>query len=112
RSLDRARVRGTSVRPDLQQRIESVASELRPEELSEARTIIFELLDALEAGLVRAATREEGKWTVHPWVKQGILLAFRAGSIAELARSGPLSFTDKDTLPPRGASSLGPGVRL
>jgi 2,3,4,5-tetrahydropyridine-2-carboxylate N-succinyltransferase len=78
----------------------------------DARAAVRELLAGLESGELRAATREGGRWIVKPWIKQGILLAFRAGAIAELPRAGCLSFTDKDTLPPREASSLGSGVRL
>jgi 2,3,4,5-tetrahydropyridine-2-carboxylate N-succinyltransferase len=78
----------------------------------DARAAVRDFLAALESGEIRAATCDAGSWTVNAWVKQGILLAFRAGAIAEMPRAGCLTFTDKDTLPPREAMSLGPGVRL
>src|SRR5579859_5816316 len=61
------------------------------------------LREALERGEVRAAMPEEKSvtgWRVNAWVKQGILLGFRLGVLAEL-QAGPLSFVDKHTFPPR-----------
>jgi 2,3,4,5-tetrahydropyridine-2-carboxylate N-succinyltransferase len=58
---------------------------------------------------VRAAERgADGRWRAVPWVKQGILLAFRAGSVVDLSPAGPgdpgraptpFHFFDKHTLP-------------
>ncbi len=75
--------------------------------------VIDELLTQLEAGVIRAARRDaSGAWHAVPWVKQGILLAFRFGKVADLtADSGAFSFVDKHTMPPR---RFGPesGVRI
>ncbi|GDX88021.1 MAG: 2,3,4,5-tetrahydropyridine-2,6-dicarboxylate N-succinyltransferase [Gemmatimonadetes bacterium] len=70
---------------------------------SDALTLIDELLTHLESGIIRAAERDAaGRWHAVPWVKQGILLAFRFGVIADLsASSGAFSFVDKHTMPPR-----------
>lgn len=58
-------------------------------------------LAELEKGVIRSAYRDEdGEWHAVPWVKQGILAAFRIGNLAEFA-SGSLSFVDKDTIPNR-----------
>ena len=58
-------------------------------------------LAELEKGTIRSALRDEdGVWHAQTWVKEGILLAFRAGVSAEFA-SGALSFIDKDTMPTR-----------
>lgn len=58
-------------------------------------------LSELEKGTIRSAWRDEdGIWNAVPWVKQGILAAFRIGVLAEFA-SGALSFVDKDTIPNR-----------
>lgn len=66
-----------------------------------ARVVVAQLLAALEAGQVRAAERgADGIWRAVPWVKTGILLAFRVGELAETA-APPFSFVDKDTLPAR-----------
>ena len=75
------------------------------------------LLDALERGELRAARRDhDGRWHAVPWVKRGILLAFRAGSLVEMsppaAASGAgFSFIDKHTVPPR-TMRLADGVRV
>ncbi len=69
-----------------------------------AATRAFEQLrTALEAGKVRAAERDAKAatgWRVNAWVKQGILLGFRLGVLAEI-QAGALSFVDKHTFPPR-----------
>jgi 2,3,4,5-tetrahydropyridine-2-carboxylate N-succinyltransferase len=81
--------------------------------------VVEDLLDQLERGAVRAATRSaEGKWSAVPWVKRGILLAFRAGVV--VPAPGPegvapsndrSSFFDKHTLPVR-KFGLSDGVRI
>jgi 2,3,4,5-tetrahydropyridine-2,6-dicarboxylate N-succinyltransferase len=69
----------------------------------DATTAVHELLNRLERGEVRSAVRgDDGTWRAVAWVKQGILVAFRAGRIAEHAPpAGLLHFFDKDTLPVR-----------
>ena len=68
-------------------------------------------LAELEKGAIRAAARDEdGVWAAQPWVKEGILAAFRFGLLAEFA-SGALSFVDKDTIPPR-RFKVADGVRI
>lgn len=61
------------------------------------------LRTALEKGEVRAAVPDPSAptgWCVSPWVKRGILLGFRLGSLEEVATAG-LSFVDKHTYPAR-----------
>ena len=61
------------------------------------------LRDALERGEVRAAAPDKKSatgWRVNAWVKEGILLGFRLGALAEM-QAGALSFVDKHTFPPR-----------
>ena len=68
---------------------------------AEATRIISLFLTELEKGSVRAAVRDDmGEWKAQPWVKEGILAAFKFGVLAEFA-SGALSFVDKDTIPAR-----------
>ncbi len=76
------------------------AGEASPED---PMIVVDELLTHLENGTVRAAVRDAaGNWHAVPWVKQGILLAFRYGRIADLSKdSGAFSFVDKHTMPPR-----------
>ncbi len=82
---------------------------------SSARDVVTALLDALERGDLRAAERDEhGDWHAVPWVKQGILLAFRLGQIVDLSpmtTPRSFSFLDKDTMPPR-QFALSDGVRV
>jgi 2,3,4,5-tetrahydropyridine-2-carboxylate N-succinyltransferase len=77
----------------------------------EAVKVIGLFLTELEHGTVRAAVRDaDGVWTVQPWVKEGILAAFKFGVLAEFA-SGSLSFVDKDTIPVR-RFKVQEGVRI
>jgi 2,3,4,5-tetrahydropyridine-2-carboxylate N-succinyltransferase len=72
---------------------------------------IGDFLGELENGAIRSATRDEdGIWHAQPWVKQGILTAFRIGVITE-AGSGALTFIDKDTMPTR-RFRVDDGVRI
>ena len=70
---------------------------------AKALEAFFSLRTALEAGELRSAepdaTAPTG-WRVNAWVKQGILLGFRLGVLAELPGIG-LSFVDKNTYPVR-----------
>jgi len=68
-----------------------------------ARAAFAELRAALSAGTVRAAEPDPSSpigWRVNAWVKQGILLGFRFGDLADASMDhGRLPFYDKDTLP-------------
>jgi 2,3,4,5-tetrahydropyridine-2-carboxylate N-succinyltransferase len=83
---------------------------------ADAEHVIHELLDALERGAVRAATRDEaGKWTAVTWVKRGILLGFRIGKLMDMSipsmAEHRFSFVDKHTFPPR-EMNVRDGVRV
>jgi len=65
----------------------------------------------LNCGGIRAASREDGVWKVHIWVKQGILLGFRMGEIADFSVDKHFRYFDKHTLEPR-ALTIHDGVRL
>jgi len=56
--------------------------------------------EALGHGEIRAAEKRDGEWHVNTWVKEGILVGFRIGTLQEW-RGGVLSFVDKATYPPR-----------
>jgi 2,3,4,5-tetrahydropyridine-2,6-dicarboxylate N-succinyltransferase len=63
--------------------------------------VVNRLLDALERGAVRAAECDaNGTWRAVPWVKRGILLGFRVGTLVESGGEG-LRFVDKHTYPIR-----------
>jgi 2,3,4,5-tetrahydropyridine-2-carboxylate N-succinyltransferase len=95
---------------DLEARIETLFATPAGEGLSEdAAEAVEDLLDALESGKLRAATRgKDGAWSAVPWVKRGILTAFRLGVVVPMAGTeggAPVgdgaSFYDKNTLPLR-----------
>ena len=88
--------------PSLKSSIERLASLGEVEHDPDARRTFLEFRDQLTQGRIRAAEKLGGKdarWTVNPWVKQGILLGFRLGELADM--SAGLSFVDKDTFPAR-----------
>ncbi len=84
----------------LQSAIERLASLGEVERNPEARQTFLSFRDELTQGKIRAAEKINGQWVVNTWVKQGILLGFRLGELAEMG-DGSLSFVDKDTFPAR-----------
>jgi 2,3,4,5-tetrahydropyridine-2-carboxylate N-succinyltransferase len=74
-----------------------------------AMAAFLELREALEAGTLRSAEPDVAAptgWRVNAWVKRGILLGFRVGSLVEMSGLAPagktaLSFVDKGTYPAR-----------
>ncbi len=104
---------GSPTAHELESRVEALfplaADALPPE----AEQLVGALLDALEAGTVRAAERgADGTWRAVPWVKRGILLGFRVGRIVEQSSAGsPFHFFDKHTYPTR-ALTLADNVRV
>ena len=101
-------------RDTLAPRIEHVAAIPPGERLPEdAAHLVQALLHHLERGELRAAERaDDGSWHAVPWVKRGILLAFRLGQLVDMTPAGeaggqvhgphaPFSFVDKHTFPTR-----------
>jgi len=80
-----------------------------------ARAVFAELRAALSAGTVRAAEPDASApigWRVNTWVKQGILLGFKYGDLADVSMDhGRLPFYDKDTLPLK-KPGLAAGIRI
>lgn len=71
---------------------------------------VAQLLDALERGVVRAASRgADGSWRTHAWVKRGILAAFRHSETVEM--DWPGGAVDRSLVPAR-RFGLADGVRL
>jgi 2,3,4,5-tetrahydropyridine-2-carboxylate N-succinyltransferase len=91
--------------------IESLTATASPDR-DRAREVVAALLSALEAGEVRAAVPREGGWQVEPWVKQGILLAFRVGENVDRVVPPVFHFRDKDTLPTWDPALSGRNVRI
>lgn len=87
---------------DLEQRIEHAFS-LGAGAVAERTSIdaFNELRDALESGALRSAEPAPGTelgWKVNSWVKRGILLGFRLGTLVEMEAG---SYVDKHTYPAR-----------
>jgi len=78
---------------------------------SARRAVFLEFREALTAGRIRAAEKTGDGWRVNVWVKQGILLGFRLGEMAQMGSGECLSFVDKDTFPAR-RFSVADGVRV
>jgi 2,3,4,5-tetrahydropyridine-2,6-dicarboxylate N-succinyltransferase len=104
---------------EIEKRIDALAATPAASRLPEdARDVVGDLLDALEAGTVRAAEKDSatGEWRAVPWVKRGILLGFRAGGIIDMSIRSldariALNFFDKETYPPRPLE-LKDGIRI
>jgi 2,3,4,5-tetrahydropyridine-2-carboxylate N-succinyltransferase len=99
----------------LRRRIEELSAAGADADPAAARAAFDELRGALSRGEARAA--EPGAdsptgWQVNVWVKQGILLGFRFGELADASMDqGRLPFFDKDTLPLKPLD-LQSGVRI
>src|SRR5665213_2602615 len=79
----------------------------------EADAAFLKLRSGLEAGALRAAEPDDSAlgWRVNAWIKRGILLGFRLGSMVEMGSSEGLSFVDKATYPAR-RFAVADGVRV
>jgi 2,3,4,5-tetrahydropyridine-2-carboxylate N-succinyltransferase len=80
---------------------------------AEAEATFFELRNALEAGQLRSAEPDSSQpfgWKVNAWVKRGILLGFRIGTMMEMGGE-TLGFIDKHTYPVR-RFAVADGVRV
>lgn len=85
----------------------------------DALAAFHELRSLLEAGTLRSAEPDASEptgWRVNPWVKRGILLGFRLGTLetmngCEAAGTSALSFVDKATYPARRFNAEG-GIRI
>src|SRR6266536_3348429 len=91
----------------LQKQIEELASRDAHDYSDQDFALFNDFKAALNRGEIRAAERDAtGKWQTNAWVKRGILLGFRMGSIIEMTGSGaPLQFLDKNTYPIRNFST-------
>ena len=90
------------LREQLQEQITSLAAREDKEFTADDRAVFDEFKTALNGGRIRAAEKTPaGEWQVNLWVKHGILLGFRMGSITDMSSETGLRFFDKDTYPLR-----------
>src|SRR3954466_5065978 len=96
----------------LREQMEALVAENKKEFADDDRATFEAFKSALNRGEVRAAERDaEGTWRVNAWVKRGILLGFRMGTIVEMSASPSLRFFDKDTYPVR-TTSVSENIRI
>ena len=86
----------------LRERVEALAGADRVTWTDGDRALFAEFRAALARGEIRAAERgPDGTWQVNAWVKRGILLGFRMGSLTDTSTPPTFRFFDKDTYPVR-----------
>jgi 2,3,4,5-tetrahydropyridine-2-carboxylate N-succinyltransferase len=99
----------------LERKIESLFDAKPAHYTEDDRRIFLEFKEELNSGRVRAAEPDESQptgWRTHAWVKKGILLGFRIGTIVDMSIDpAKQPFFDKDTYPVRHASA-GDGIRI
>lgn len=90
----------------LREEIEELSARATGEFTKLERALFVEFKTALNRGEVRAAERAPtGEWRVNSWVKRGILLGFRMGTLVDMSPADQsLRFFDKDTYPVRSLS--------
>ncbi len=90
----------TELQSQIEQYFSFPVDQLLSEHKPAALATFTEFKAALNRGEVRAASRDEsGTWTVHTWVKRGILLGFRLGGIVDCSINDNFRFFDKETYP-------------
>lgn len=97
----------------LENRIEELFSRQAAEYGEEYFEAFNELKAGLNSGRIRAAepdTVAPWGWKVNAWVKKGILLGFRMGTVADVSAGG-FPFFDKNTYPLK-AFPRPPGLRI
>ena len=88
---------------NLRQSIEELFDQNPPSYADEEVRLFTDFRELLNHGAVRAAEPDPAQptgWRVNAWVKKGILLGFRIGSIVEMSSGlGETQFFDKSTYP-------------
>lgn len=79
---------------ELKHRIDQAFEDPKAFPVEEIRRDVARSLELLTAGEIRAASKEDGQWVVHQWVKKAILLHFRHHKATPM-EAGALHFFDK-----------------
>ncbi len=97
---------------ELRIRIEEIFDSPGREKPAEFDELFSRFRELLNTGRIRAAEPEgDGSWKVNRWVKQGILLGFRFGSLEDYTTNSGFNYYDKSTYPLR-PTSLADGIRI
>ena len=95
--------------------IEELFDEKPPTYSDTERQLFADFLALLNRGEIRSAEPDVSQptgWRVNTWVKKGILLGFRMGTVTEIASgAAPGQFFDKSTFPLK-TFSVENGVRI
>ncbi len=87
----------------LQSQVEALFAHPKPAYSPDDFAVFEQFIAALNAGEIRAAQPDSASptgWRVNPWVKQGILLGFRMGTIVDMSIDpSKQPFFDKSTFP-------------
>jgi 2,3,4,5-tetrahydropyridine-2,6-dicarboxylate N-succinyltransferase len=62
-------------------------------------TVFSRFKEQLNTGSIRIAEKQGSDWIVHDWVKKGVLLGFRIGSLKDYSINDHFKYFDKDTYP-------------
>jgi 2,3,4,5-tetrahydropyridine-2-carboxylate N-succinyltransferase len=99
----------------MQQQIEALFAAAPASYTTENHGLFARFKDALNSGAVRAASPDpstKSGWRVNTWVKQGILLGFRMGSVVDMSvDTARQPWFDKATYPVRKVA-VNAGVRI
>src|SRR3954449_1013829 len=95
----------------LQEQIESLFEMPASDLGDDAKAAFAEFKTELNSGRVRAAEKIDGDWRVNTWVKKGILLGFRLGTLVDLSINKNFHFYDKHTYPLKDVTTED-GVRI
>ncbi len=80
---------------DIKNKIEQAWNNRELLNKSEYKQAIFELIELLDKGKVRVASKDKGeKWHTHEWIKKGVILYFPIKEM-EKYEVGPFEFHDK-----------------
>jgi 2,3,4,5-tetrahydropyridine-2-carboxylate N-succinyltransferase len=64
---------------------------------ADIRSAVETVLQQLDGGKLRVASKQDGAWAVHEWIKKAVLLSFRIKD-NETVQAGSLTFYDKAAL--------------
>ena len=104
----------TDIRSIIEEAYESRSSLTPRTAPSDVRAAVESVLQDLDSGKLRIASKEGGAWTVHEWLKKAVLLSFRIKD-NETVQAGSLRFYDKAALKFSGWDAgrfAGAGVRV
>jgi len=95
-------------------RLASISSGEKLRNIVKARSVIRQFITELNAGNIRAAEKDKKSiWRTNIWVKEGILVCMRLGTLTEMSNpSETLQFADKDTLPLRSTNFIKDNIRI